>query len=87
MIDFIIVVLEKMETYAVIISIIAKSPHIKNHQILTSAIIKIIIIEIIFLFFSNLNIYTVKFTVICFAIILRAGIVFPQKFPFFPKLQ
>jgi hypothetical protein len=39
-----IVVLEKMETYAVINHIAAKSPHIKKHQILTSAIIKIIII-------------------------------------------
>ena len=66
-----------METYAVIISIIAKSPHIKNHQILTLAIIKIIIIEVNFLYFLNLNIYTVKFTVIYFEIILRSGFVFP----------
>ena len=48
MINFIIVVLEKMETFTVIISISAKSSHIKKHQILTSAIIKIIIIGVNF---------------------------------------
>ena len=39
--------------------------------------------------FQNLNIYIYmfKFTVILFAVILRAENILPQKFPFFPKLQ
>jgi hypothetical protein len=54
----IIVVLEKMETFAVIISISVKSSHIKKHQILTSVIIKIIIIEVnFFVFFKFQHIY------------------------------
>lgn len=75
-----------MKTYMVIIQIITKFLYIKNHQIITSAMMSFIIVDVKKIIFLNLNVFMFKFTVILFVFIYRTRNIFPPKFPFFPNL-